>query len=131
MSWIKKTFSNIKESETVRDFKSAKMGEIFRDILNGNILTNEFFQKQYGLIIMLAVLMFMYVGNRYSCEAQLAKQIELKKDIQDIKYESLTISADLMELSRRSKVLKMINERGINLAEMKTPPVIINDTIIE
>lgn len=131
MSWIKKTFSNIKENETVRDFKSAKMGEIFRDILNGDILTNEFFQKQYGLIIMLAVLMFMYVGNRYSCEAQLAKQIELKKDIQDIKYESLTISADLMELSRRSKVLKMINERGINLVEMKTPPVIINDTIIE
>jgi Bacteriodetes cell division protein (FtsL-like) len=131
MSWIKKTFSNIKENETFRDFRSAKMSEIFRDILNGNILTNEFLQKQYGLIIMLAVLMFMYVGNRYSCEAQLAKQIELKKDIQDIKYESLTISADLMELSRRSKVLKMINERGINLVEMKTPPVIINDTIIE
>lgn len=131
MSWIQKTIGSIKENESLKDFNLSKVSEILRDILNGNILTNKSFRRQYGLIIMISVLMFLYVGNRYACEAQLAREIELKKDIQDVKYESLTISAELIKLSRRSNVLKMINERGINIVEMKTPPVIINDTITE
>jgi len=127
MKWLKKIISDIKESEDFSDLKSSNV----RDILNGNILTKKFFRKQYGLIGMIAVLMFLYVGNRYSCESQLAKQIELKKEIQDIKYESLTISAELMKISRRSNVLKLVNEKGINLSELESPPVIINDTTIE
>ena len=74
---------------------------------------------------MLAILAFMYVDNRFYCETQLAKVIELKKQIQDVKYESLTISAELMEISRQSNIEKMIKERGIDLSESDTPPIVI------
>jgi hypothetical protein len=78
---------------------------------------------------MIAVLAFLYVGNRYSCEIQQAKEIELKDKIQDLKYESLTISAELMQISRQSSVLKMVNESGLNLVESSTPPIVIEDSI--
>src|SRR5450759_1952886 len=110
MSWFKKITDAIRGSEDFSDIKSSTL----RDVLNGNILTKKFFQKQYGLLIMIAVLTFFYVDNRYYCETQLAKEIEMKKKIQDAKYESLTISAELMQISRQSNVFKMVNDSGLN-----------------
>ena len=125
MSWFKKITDAIRGSEDFSDIKSSKL----RDVLNGNILTKKFFQKQYGLLIMIAVLTFLYVDNRYYCEAQLAKEIEMEKKIQDAKYESLTISAELMQISRQSNVFKMVNDSGLNLIETISPPIVIEDSI--
>ena len=125
MGLFKKISEAIKGSEDFSDIKSSTV----RDIFNGNILTKKFLQKQYGLIIMIAALTFLYVDNRFYCETQLAKEIELKKKILDAKYESLTISAELMEISRQSNVMKKVNESGINLIQSTTPPVVIEDSI--
>jgi len=125
VSWIKKIADGIKGNEDFSDIKSSTL----RDVINGNFLTKKFFQKQYGLLIMIAILLFMYVDNRYYCETQQVKVIELKKQIQDVKYESLTISAQLMELSRQSNVLTKVKERGLNLVETDTPPVVIKDSV--
>ena len=125
MSWFKKIVDAIRGSEDFSDIKSSNV----RDILNGNILTKNFIRKQYWLIIMIAVLAFLYIDNRYYCETQLAKEIELKKKIQDAKYESLTISAELMEISRQSNVMKAVNDNGLNLIENTTPPIVIEDSV--
>jgi hypothetical protein len=125
MSWFKKIGEAIRGSEDFSDIKSSTV----RDILNGNILTKKFFQKQYILLIMIAVLTFLYVDNRYYCETQLKKEISLKRQIQDAKYESLTISAELMDISRQSNVLKMVKASGVNLIETVLPPIVIEDSI--
>jgi len=125
MSWIKKITDAIVGSEDFSDIKSSSV----RDILNGNILTKRFIQKQYGLIFMIAVLAFLYVDNRFYCETQLAKEIDLKKKILDVKYESLTNSAELMKISRQTNVLEMINSRGVTLIQTATPPIVIEDSI--
>ncbi|HEY5590549.1 MAG TPA: FtsL-like putative cell division protein [Paludibacter sp.] len=127
MSWFKKISDAIRGSEDFSDIKSSTI----RDILNGEILSKNFLKKQYGLFIMIALLAFMYVDNRYSCETQMAKEIELKKKIQDLKYESLTISSELMQISRQSSVLNMVKASGINLVETATPPIVIEDSIPE
>ena len=125
MTWFKKIIDSIKGSEDLSDIMSSNL----RDILNGEIFTKNVFKKQVGLLIMISVLAFLYVGNRYSCETQLAKEIELKKKIQDLKYESLTISAELMKISRQSSVLKMVNENGLKLVQTSTPPIVIEDSL--
>ena len=125
MSWFKKIGEAIRGSEDFSDIKSSTV----RDILNGNILTKKFFQKQYILLIMIAVLTFLYVDNRFYCETQLKKEISLKRKIQDAKYESLTISAELMDISRQSNVLKMVKASGVDLNETILPPIVIEDSI--
>lgn len=125
MSWFRKILDAIKGSEDFSDIKSSTL----RDILNGNILTKKFFQKQYLLLIMIAILAFFYVDNRYYCETQLANEIELKKKIQDLKYEYLTISAELMNMTKESNVINMVKERGLNLKETVIPPIVISDSI--
>ena len=125
MNFFKRIKDAIRGSEDFSDIKSSSI----RDFLNGNILTNKFLQKQYVLLIMIAALTFLYVDNRFYCETQLAKEIDLKKKIQDVKYESLTISAELMEISRQSNVMNKVNENGINLIQSTTPPIVIEDSI--
>lgn len=125
MSWFNKIAEAIRGSEDFSDIKSSNI----RDILNGDILTKKFISKQYGLVIMLSVLVFLYVDNRYAYETQLAKEIDLKKKIQDAKYESLTISAELMEISRQSNVMRAVNANGLNLVENTTPPIVIEDSV--
>lgn len=121
MNWLKKILDLIINSEDLSELKSSKI----RDFLNGNILKKRFIQKQYGLFALAAVFIFIYIDNRYACEDQIAQEIKLKKELQDIKYESLTISAKLTTLGRRSYVLNYIAEKGLNLKESAVAPIII------
>ncbi len=60
------------------------------------------------------------------CETRMAKENQLKNELEDLKYESLTISAELMEISRRSNVTRMVNEKGLDLVETTSTPIKID-----
>jgi hypothetical protein len=121
MSW----FGNIKDklvnNSDLKELKSSTL----KDILNGNILNKQFFRRQYKLMLLIVVISIIYIDNRYASEKQLLYSIEINKKIQDAKYESLTISAELMEITRQSSIMKMLAEKGIELKQGKTPPVVI------
>ena len=121
MNWLKKILDLIINSEDLSELKSSKA----RDFLNGNILKKRFIQRQYGLFALASLFIFIYIDNRYACEDQIAQEIKLKKELQDIKYESLTISAKLTTLGRRSYVLNYITEKGLSLKESAIAPIII------
>ncbi len=123
MSFWSKIVETIKGNEDFSELKSSR----FRDILNGSILSKNFITKQYKLLGMIAVLAVIYISNSYHCEKQISKEVELKKELQDIKYESLTISAELTKLSRRTYILNYINERGLELKESPYAPVVIKE----
>ena len=122
MPVIKKFVEKIRQSEDLSDLRSSSV----RDILNGNILTKKFIRRQYLLIILMVVLSIVYIDNRYSSEKQITRITELKRKIQDAKYESLTISAELMEISRQSNILLMLESKGIDLRPGDTPPIVID-----
>lgn len=121
MSFFKNISERIRQSEDLSDLRSSSV----RDILNGNILTKKFIRKQYLLIVLLVVLSIGYIDNRYSSEKQIATMVMLKKNIQDAKYESLTISAELMEISRQSNLLLLMESKGMQLKPGSTPPIVI------
>ncbi len=121
MSFWNKIIESIKGNEDFSELKSSK----FRDFLNGSILSKNFITKQYRLLLMIAALAVIYIGNIYYCEKQIAKEVELKKRLQDVKYEALTVSAELTKLSRRTYVLDYINSKGLELKESPIAPVII------
>lgn len=121
MSFFKNISERIRQSEDLSDIRSSRV----RDILNGDFLTKKFIRKQYLLIILLVVLSIVYIDNRYASEKQIATVVTLKKNIQDAKYESLTISAELMEISRQSNILLLMKSKGMELKPGSTPPIVI------
>ena len=122
MNWFKKIAKDIKENEDFSEIKSNKV----RDVLNGNFLMKNFIQKYYPLLLLIALLSIFYIGNRYEYEARVRQENRLREELRNTRYESLVISAELMQLTRRSSVLEMVNRRGLGLVESTEPPIKID-----
>jgi hypothetical protein len=122
MKWLKKILNDIRGSEEFSDITSSSL----RDVMNGNILTKKYVKKHYGLAVLLAVLGFFYIGNRYHSENLMKEENRLRTKLKETKDESLNRSADLMKISRRSNVLQMLENRGIKLIESTEPPIRID-----
>jgi len=90
-------------------------------ILGGTVLTEDFFWKNARFIITVCVIIVLYISNRYSCIEKMAKIESLQRELKDAKYESLTISADLMGLSRESKVEEMVQKKGVDVKQTTEP----------
>ncbi|GAB1417056.1 hypothetical protein MASR2M117_24620 [Paludibacter sp.] len=121
MSFFKKILEKIRQSEDLSDIRSSS----FRDILNGNILTKKFFRKQLYFIILLVFIAIAYIDNRYACEKQIEYSLSLKRKIQDAKYESLVISAELMKITTQTNIQNLLESKGMKLKPGKTPPIVI------
>ena len=90
-------------------------------ILGGTVLTEDFFWKNARFIITVFIIIVLYISNRYSCIEKMAKIEKLQRELKDAKYESLTISAQLMGVSRESKVEDLVQKNGVDLKQTSEP----------
>ena len=71
----------------------------FKSIMGGDILAHKFLRRQTNLVILIVILTILYIDNRYTSQQELIEIDRLKKELTDIKYDALTISSDLKEIS--------------------------------
>jgi len=118
---MKRLIEKIKQNEDFQDIASSSP----RDFLNGNILTKRFLRRQYLLIALLVLLAVLYINNRYESEKMMTGISTLKNEIQDARYESLTISAELAEISRQSSIEQLLRIKGMKLKSGQQSPIVI------
>lgn len=97
-------------------FKNIKKNVMH--VVGGTILTEDFFLKNTRFMLVAFVIIVLYISNRYSCISKLAEIESLRKELQDAKYESLTISSELVGISRQSQVQRLLEK---NNADLITP----------
>lgn len=98
-----------------------------RSILGGEILVHSFLRRQVYLLILIVILTILYIDNRYSSQQELIEIDRLKKELTDIKYDALTISSELTEKSRQSRIEEYISAEGTQLQTASTPPYLIKE----
>lgn len=91
-----------------------------KDILDGK-KTREWVIKNLGFVIYVTILIFFYIGNRYSCEKTIRDIVEIERELKELRFESITTESELMSLSRMSEVAKMVKESGLDLVESREP----------
>lgn len=96
--------------------------KIVRSILDGTFFYKGLIKKNLTYIVFCSLLLVFYIGNRYKCEDQLTEIAKLEKEINDLHYESITTSAELMSVSRQSEVSRLVRDRGLNLEESVKAP---------
>jgi len=116
---------NMQEEDQTQEMKPT-MNWSFRDLMSGKILTTPFFRKQLLLFILLCGIAVFYIDNRFTCEQQIAKINRLQEQLTNAKYEALTTSSMLMQLSRQSQVAAMVQAKGLDLQESIQPEIKIN-----
>lgn len=108
--------------------KVSKTAETIRGIAGGEKLEYILNKKNLLFILYLFFLIIIYIANTYSASGKLREMERIKFQIKELRYEYVTIKKELIELSRRNKVIESLKEYNIELRESKQPPykLIIN-----
>ena len=98
---------------------------VLQDLIDGNILVRKYFRRQYPLLFIIACFLILYIGNRYTCDKNMRHHRELVKEIVDLRYELLSISAQLTEKSRGSVIEDSVRSQIPRLHVSRVPSIII------
>ncbi len=109
------------------------MGELsLRAVLGGDILQSRFIRKQVIFIMFCVLLTLLYTGNRYSSQQDAITIDSLRTELQKVKYNVLTQSSELMNISRQSNVERRLKQTKDSVLETPiTPPYLIRQDSIE
>ena len=116
-----------KNQEVQEDKKGFRIRDLFqglhvKDIFLGRFISNDILIRQWKRILVIVILLFIYISNRYTCQQKITQIGELQKQLVDVRYEALTLSSKLMGSSRQSQVEKLIESKGLDLHQSKQPP---------
>lgn len=118
---LREALSTIHEAETEKPQRMT-----LNKILVGDFFTAQILRRQLGIILTCAIIILIYISNRYSCQKKMIEIDKLKKELQDAKYKALSTSSRLTEKSRQSNVLDMLKEcRDSSLHTSDQAPYII------
>lgn len=117
--------------EAIRKFTNEEdeneLGEIsVKSILGGDFLMSKFMIKQIMFVVFCVLLMLIYTGNRYDSQQDIILIDSLRGRLQEVKYNVLTQSSELMNLTRQSNVEKRLRSTPDSLLRNSiTPPFLI------
>lgn len=93
----------IKEFTEEDEIKSSSSTSL-SNILGGEFLTAKLVRDQLPLIVLIALFFVVYISNRYTNQAELIEIDNLKKELDDARFNALTRSSELTARSRQSYV---------------------------
>jgi len=99
-----------------------------RDLVNGNVLTRKAVLKQSRFILLLVLIAFISIANRNHAEKTVIRLNRMQSNVKELRAKSITISSDLVKISRQSEVVRLVNRYELNLEENLEPPKKLIDT---
>lgn len=98
-----------------------------RKLMSGDILITDFFRGQIFLFLLFCVIAIFYIDNRFACEQQIVKINRLKEQLTNARYEALTSSSVLMQISRQSQVNVEVATKGIDVQPSSEPAIKVEE----
>jgi len=104
--------------------EQAKNGNKVRvkELIDGTFLIRENVLKQLPYLLFLTFLGVIYIGNRFHAERMVRQISDLKIEVGNLRSEQITITSELMNISRPSEVAALVESRGLGLKESVDPP---------
>lgn len=93
-----------------------------RDLIDGNVLTRKAVLKQARFIVLLVLVAFLSIANRNHAEKTVINLNRLQSDVKELRAQSITISSDLVRISRQSEVVRLVDRYDLGLNENLEPP---------
>lgn len=112
----------LKKYKMAEEFKKNRKKNGMKSFLGGTILTDERFTRQLPFVGLLAFFALVLITNRNWSERTIRHIEVLKDSLEELRSESITLSAKIMDASRPSEVIEKVEEEGIGLEEPDRPP---------
>jgi hypothetical protein len=102
--------------------RKASTGSLLKELMSGSMVTEKIILKNLGYLLLLTVLGAFYIANRFHAEKITRETTRMEREVKDLRAESLTTSAHLMDASKQSEVFRLVKERELDLEELREPP---------
>lgn len=102
--------------------EKTRSGSFMKELLSGSMVTEKIILNNLWYVLLLTLLAAVYIGNRFHAEKITRETTRLQREVKELRAESLATSADLMYISRQSEVYRLVEEKGLDLEELKAPP---------
>ncbi len=99
------------------------MKDIFKTIIDGTILTNKSVIKHIPFILFLVLLALISIGNRNFSERIINDINKSRRDVREMRANSITIASELMIISKQTVIYEEVKKRKIDLNEATEPPI--------
>jgi hypothetical protein len=90
--------------------KKVSTGALLKDLISGSMVTDKIILKNLGFLLMLTLIGAIYIANRFHAEKLTRETTRLQREVKDLRAESLSTSAELMDVSRQSEVFRLVKE---------------------
>ena len=94
-------------------------------LLTGDILLAEKADRAYHLLILLGVTFLLSIFTIFGAFQQDLRRNTLKKEVALLKERAIRTSEEKMQQTSHSAILRRLSERGIELEDPKTPPMVL------
>lgn len=110
---------NIEFDQTIEEKEKSFS---LRDLVDGNVLTRKSVLKQSRFVLLLVLIAFLSIANRNHAEKKVIQLNSLQSDVKEMRAKSISISSDLVQISRQSEVVRLVNRYDLGLEENLEPP---------
>jgi hypothetical protein len=93
-----------------------------KELIDGTFLARENVIRQLPYVLFLTFLGVIYIGNRFHAERMVRQINDLKIEVGNLRSEQITITSELMNISRPSEVATLVESKGLGLKESLVPP---------
>jgi len=106
---------------------SKKQGGV-KSFIGGAVLTDERVTKQIPFVIFIAFLAMLLITNRNWSEHTIRKVEIIQDTLDNLRSESITLSAKIMNDSRQSEIVRKVHAANLDLQEPQRPPkkIVVN-----
>ena len=96
-----------------------------KELLGGGVLSREVVIRQIPFALFLFAIILFYIANQYRGDGVMKEIIEVEKRLKELRTESVSTAFELMEKSKQTRVIELIEEKGLKLQEAVDPPITI------
>lgn len=94
-------------------------------IIDGSFIAEGWIGKNIGVFIVFAIIGVFYIHNRNMSEKNIREIQNLTKEINELRAESISTSAELARISKQTVVEELLKRNNIDLSSSNQPPVVL------
>ncbi|MCC8071095.1 MAG: hypothetical protein LIO90_04755 [Bacteroidales bacterium] len=91
-------------------------------LIHGQLISSDFFSRNWLAIFAACILMLLYITNKYNCQTKMEEIRRLNKELEIVKTERIRVRSIYMSRIRESSMQELIDSLHLNLHVQEQPP---------
>jgi hypothetical protein len=106
--------------------KPGRFAKLFKEVLGGEFLANEWSRRQLNFIVFLAGIGVLYISNSYYAESVVRQIDDMNRELKELHVEYISSKSEVMNRSKQSVLIKKLENSGLKESIEPVRKIIVN-----